>query len=116
MLALDAASRPRCEEHLHLYESHRTCSHRLHRAHESSRVPPHCGNWFQSDRAMRASCPSATSWQCINASAGSYHLTKWHRPTGLRRCSIASAVQEMSSKIEHRSKDADSVIVLFGFA
>jgi signal peptidase I len=24
-----------------------------------------------------------TAWQCINASAGSYHLTKWHQPTGI---------------------------------
>src|SRR5215831_4341454 len=41
----------------------------------------------------RASCPSATSCQCINASAESYHLTECHRPTGSRRCSITSLRQ-----------------------
>src|SRR5215470_6026579 len=112
MLASDAASRLRCGNHLYLRESGRACSRRLHRAWIVARSSQF-RKLISIGSTQRASCPSATSWQCINASAGSYHLTKWHRPTGLRRCSITSAGRKMSRSrldIVHTTPQSRAVI------
>src|SRR5262249_33579496 len=91
MLASDTTSRLRYGEHLHLREKQSSMSSPIASRAWIVARSSQFRKLISIGSTQRAFCPSATSCQCSNASAESYHLTKWHRPMGSRRCRITSA-------------------------